>query len=244
MTMIDSKVNLRGMLRLDPVEDLLSNVLQRLNEQDMVISELKQIVNGCMGREAAQDSLSELHRMIKNAQSKIDTIEAGSVIQLGGRVVSVRDVAEESYQQVKQLQELLTTYTSKELLDETIADIHMHYDSEIQELKDCSATFSLVHSIQQGQNLANEKLASLETLVSCKVDRSDYAALESLRVRLQLFADFKDNTTETLQILQERINMADSTLTSHSSQISNLQAVTAEHTETLKISTRDSVTEA
>ena len=121
MAMLDNKVNLRGMLRLDPVEDLLSNVLQRLNEQDMVISELKQRMSGCMGREAAQDSLSELHRMIKNAQNKIDMMEADSVVQIGGRTASVRDVTEESYQQVKHLQELLTKYATKEILDETIA---------------------------------------------------------------------------------------------------------------------------
>ena len=69
------------------------------------------------------------------------------------------------------------------MLNETIANIQLHYDSELRDLKDTSATFSLVQSIQQGQNLANEKLASLETLVSCKVDKSDYAALESLRFR-------------------------------------------------------------
>ena len=65
---MESKLNLRGMLRLDPVEDLLSSVLQRLNEQDRVLAEIKVKLEDSMGRQAAQDSLSELHRMIKSCQ--------------------------------------------------------------------------------------------------------------------------------------------------------------------------------
>ena len=61
-------MNLRGMLRLDPVEDLLSSVLQRLNEQDVVISELRRKVDDSMGREAARESFSELSRMVKTCQ--------------------------------------------------------------------------------------------------------------------------------------------------------------------------------
>ena len=107
--------------------------------------------------------------------------------------------------QLKELQSLLSSnYTTRELLNESIGEMHRHYDSEVQEMKDQMATQSVVNALQQSQSLTNEKLASLEALVSCKVDRSHMATLDALRLRLQNFVGFKDETIHALETLDSR----------------------------------------
>ena len=186
-----------------------------------------------------------MHTHTHNMQSQIEVVESASVLQVGGQLRSVRDLAYDSYQHLKELQSLIATdYSTREYLDTTIGEIHRHYDSEIQELKDLTASQSVVTALQQSQILTNEKLTSLENLVSCKVDRSQIATLDTLRLRLQNFAAFKDETACALESLESRCNVSEDLSRKHGEYISELQELTAEHTETLNVSTRTQVTDA
>jgi hypothetical protein len=109
---MDSKVNLRGMIRLDPVEDLLSSVVQRLNDQDTIIADLRGKIDSSMGRHAAQESFSELHKMMKHLQSRVDALEAAGSVKIGPQYIAVKDVAHENFIQIQELKRSLTNYSS------------------------------------------------------------------------------------------------------------------------------------
>ena len=152
-----SRINLRGMLRLDPVEDLLSTVLQRLNNIEATVSEQKKLIEGAMGRQAAQDSLSELHRMVKSIQAKVDIIESSSTILIGSQNLSVRDLSYKNFIELKEIKNNLPGYIQRNELEMKLNDINNYVTQEFKSLKESTATYELVTNLQDGQKLATER---------------------------------------------------------------------------------------
>lgn len=231
-------MNLRGMIRLDPVEDLLSSVLQRLNDQDLIIDDLRKRLDMTMGRQAAQESFSELHKMIKSLQSRVEILEDAGSVQIGPQRVPVKEVSRETYTQLMEVKRLLANYSTTVEVDSQHQELVRTIAAELKDLRETTTRVEIARSLQNAQQLTLERLMGMETLLACKLDRSEVSHLETLSHRLENFVDFKDDVTRNIYEICSRCDNFDQVLATHDSTICRVRDTIDEHTEGLRLSAK------
>lgn len=83
---METKVNLRGMINLDQVEDLLSEVLTRMDKQDKHISTITETVKSLMPRQSAERCIDELHDAVKVLSGRVDAVREASVARVDSKL--------------------------------------------------------------------------------------------------------------------------------------------------------------
>ena len=63
--------SLRGLLRLDDVEDLLENLMERVNAQEKTIEELKAAALGYASADKVTEGFSDTQKLLRNLSIKV-----------------------------------------------------------------------------------------------------------------------------------------------------------------------------
>ena len=69
-----TKVNLRGLLRLDDVEDLLERLMERVDMQEKTIEELKAKSITYASSDKVTEGFSDTQKILRNLSIKVNTI--------------------------------------------------------------------------------------------------------------------------------------------------------------------------
>ena len=83
---METKVNLRGMINLDQVEDLLSEVLSRMDTQDKNIHHVNETLKSLMPRQSAERCIEELHDAVKVLSGRVDAVRETSVARVDNKL--------------------------------------------------------------------------------------------------------------------------------------------------------------
>ena len=83
---MDTKVNLRGMINLDQVEDLLSEVLSRMDAQDKNLQAVNESIKGLMPRQSAERCIDELHDAVRVLSGRVDAVREASVARVDNKL--------------------------------------------------------------------------------------------------------------------------------------------------------------
>ena len=205
-----SRVNLRGMIKLDQVEDLLSGLMEKMNSQEVTIKRMQQQLDLTLNLHSAQESFASLHRQLKAAQHRIEVLENDSKVDIGAssssaspptsivQVVPVKSLTRENHERIKELHKYVIELAKKNDVDERFQDLSKMFSEEIKDVRDKYATKELALQLQDGEQMISNRLVGMESLLSCKIDRSELAHLDALAVRLKSFSEFKDNTLLSL----------------------------------------------
>jgi hypothetical protein len=94
---------------------------------------------------------------------------------------------------------------------------------ELKELRESTTRVEIARSLQNAQQLTLERLAGMEAVLACKLDRSEVSNLETLALRLESFAEFKDDTTKYLNEIYSRCENFDKMLSMHDTEISRVR---------------------
>lgn len=79
-------MNLRGMINLNSVEDLLSEVLSRMDAQEKSITAIQSTMQGLMPRQTAERCIDELHDAVKVLSGRVDAVREASVARVDNKL--------------------------------------------------------------------------------------------------------------------------------------------------------------
>ena len=82
---METKLNLRGMIHLDQIEDLLSNLIDTVDRQQEDIKRLQSICDGFMTNQAADEKFQIVHRGMEDMTAKISHVHMATTARLEGK---------------------------------------------------------------------------------------------------------------------------------------------------------------
>ena len=83
---MEPKVNLRGMINLDQIEDLLSEVLMRMDAQDKNLQSVNETLKTLMPRQSAERCIDELHDAVKVLSGRVDAVREASMARVDNKM--------------------------------------------------------------------------------------------------------------------------------------------------------------
>lgn len=193
-------LDLRKMIRLDQVEDLLQGLIDRVEAQDQTIQTLQRLCEGLLSKHAANEALSTLEASIKNVSARLDLVQAAATARIGGgaQEISAGELALLNSIHIQQLRDAVGDYARREEVASHVEQIAAQCAADLQALREYAAPMTLVSRLERTQEGANLRLGGVESLLACKVDRSEVSQLESLQSRLGMYDSFKDATLAQL----------------------------------------------
>ena len=79
-------MNLRGMINLDQVEDLLSEVLTRMDAQDKKIHSVNDTIKTLMPRHSAERCIDDLQEAVKVLSGRVDAVREASMARVDNKL--------------------------------------------------------------------------------------------------------------------------------------------------------------
>lgn len=76
-------MNLRSMIRLDQVEDLLTNLIDRINRQDKIIESMHLAFATFAKQEEVNHRFSDIYDSVIQIGSKLNVVEVAATARLG-----------------------------------------------------------------------------------------------------------------------------------------------------------------
>ena len=83
---METKVNLRGMINLDQVEDLLSEVLTRMDAQDRNLHAVNETMKSLMPRQSAERCIDDLHEAVRVLSGRMDAVREASMARVDNKL--------------------------------------------------------------------------------------------------------------------------------------------------------------
>ena len=81
---METKVNLRGMIHLDQVEDLLSNLVDTVNAQQKEIEGLKRLCENFLSSHIAEEKFRDADYKMKTLENRLHQVHMRSTSILDG----------------------------------------------------------------------------------------------------------------------------------------------------------------
>lgn len=80
---IEARVNLKGMIRLDQVEDLLTSLMSRIDSQEQRIVQLQQMCAFYSKRADVESQFEELSHQMNKISTKLETVHSYATANIG-----------------------------------------------------------------------------------------------------------------------------------------------------------------
>ena len=77
-------VDLGRMIRLDQVEEIMNNMMDRLNVQDQTIQALQRLCGGLLSKQRANDAFESIQASIVDLNIKLEEVKKTATADLGG----------------------------------------------------------------------------------------------------------------------------------------------------------------
>ncbi len=103
-------------------------------------------------------------------------------------------------------------------------------NSHLQNLKENTTSLEMGNQLSQSQSELNNKVNILEQLSSCKVDKSEISQITALAKKLENFSEFSNQTTNSINKLENDANLLIEMSNKHKENIEQLQQQTNQNT--------------
>ena len=82
---MEGKLNLRGMIHLDQIEDLLTNLVGTVDRQQTEIASLKLLCRSFVATQLSDENFRLVHTRIEDLASKLSQVHASATTKLEGK---------------------------------------------------------------------------------------------------------------------------------------------------------------
>lgn len=216
------RVNLRSMINLDSIENLLSSLIARIDEQDRIIEHLQRTCTGYLPTQVAEENFSSLSENLKKLSSRLDAIHSASITKIGGKEMTSGELSFLNNKHIQQLSESLAECARRQEVDIRFQEMSEGTAKEFREVRNWAAPMEMTKSLAVAQHDMGTRMTGLEGIVACKLDRSELGHIEALSARLLTYDVFKEDTKGQLQALSTHLSRLQSGVDINTRDITNL----------------------
>jgi hypothetical protein len=179
------------MIHLDSVEDLLSEVLRRLDSQDSAIHRLNNLVETLMPISAAKESYTELRGGIKSLSTSIDQVREDILVNIDGGRVPVAAAVASQHANLARLNARSPLLIERAEVELQLGALSAGWQADTAATRAWAASDDVVGKIQSAHTETVRRLNGVESMVACKLDRSEMGYLEGLANNFESFSQFQ-----------------------------------------------------
>jgi len=220
---METKLNLHELVQLNKLEDIFSSLIQRLNSQEIAIAELKNQSSNFVTCKEVNNSFLELSQSIDKQALKIEYVSRQASTAIDGQHISAGDLAVINYGKIKDITKNLNLCLQKVEFDDKIDDMISKNTKEFTEIREWATPLDYTHKLQDEQKLVFTRLQAIESILPCKLDRSEWGHIEGIVKRIELYAKFKEETNEILRKLQLAHKSSQETLSNQSAKLKDYE---------------------
>lgn len=226
-------VNLSKMIRLDQVEELLNTMMARLDSQEQTIEQLQRLCSSLLSKNSANEVFDGMQRSISSLSSRIDRVQTAATADMGNsQLISAGELSYLNSAEIQKIKAEIQTLSRRAETMQQFEDLNSSLSGDLNILRAQMTPLEMGLSLQDAHNSASQRIAGVEAMIACKLDRSEVGNLMTLASRLESFASFKDNTLATFiqhdrlhGSLSDRIQANSAHLASHDSALKDVDAV-------------------
>lgn len=120
--------------------------------------------------------------------------------------ISAGELSHSNYNRIQQLQHDISSLISKHETREMISKVLDSHREDVKSIYSFVTPLDLTSKIQQMQVDLSKRLTGLETVMPCKVDRSEVDAMDILCTRLREYDSFRDKCEQDISIIHDNID--------------------------------------
>jgi hypothetical protein len=226
-----TKVNLRGMLKLDSLEDLMGELLTKIRHHDDTLTKLRSDVERCLGTSEADAMFHDLHNQHQVFKDQIEQLSNASTVVVDNREISASDMLTLHRAQLAQLSAGVEAGARRVDVERELVEIGEKHQGDLLHLRNQTASLSMGLRLKEAQQDSAERLTGLEKLVSLKLDKSDIGHIEAMSENLERFEDFRVGTlaavghlTSLTQEHGRRLDSTEAVQADHATKLAKLRA--------------------
>lgn len=236
-------VNLSKLIRLDQVEDLLNAIVARQEAQERQIGLLQTLCASLLSKNSANEVFDDIQRSLESLSGRLDRVQASATADLGNEhIISAGELSYLNSVDIQKLKAAVQDCSGRTETTQQLSDLEKSLSAAVTTLREETTPLELGLSLQEAQKNAAQRLASVESLVACKVDRSDVGNLTTLASRLETFSSFKDATEATLAANRIAHTAHEADLVRHEAHLANTDQALSDVVAVLATKTDNRVT--
>ena len=193
-----SNVNLSKMIRLDEVEELLNSMMARLDAQEQTITTLQRLCASLLSKNSANEVFDNIQQSLESLSSRLDRVQQAATSDLGGsQTLPAGELAYLNSVDIQKLKAAVQECSRRADVSQDLASLKSELTTEVEAARAGATPLDVGRALQEAQSNAAQRMTSVETMLACKVDRSDVATLSTLATRLDTYSSFLDRTQAT-----------------------------------------------
>ena len=172
------KLNIHGIIDLEQLAGTLSNLIDRLDQQNEVITNLQKRMGSLFTQKMFQENFVYVQDALSKIDARVETIATASSTKIDGKTVSAGDLALSNYQQLQKLTYQMTDCVrTKEFAKqcEGLIDVQT---TNIKIQKDLDRTCRMTDNFSKSLMNMNTRVGGVETALGGKIDKSDFSHIE------------------------------------------------------------------
>eukprot|EP00596_Hydrurales_sp_CCMP1899_P008657 CAMPEP_0119049210 /NCGR_PEP_ID=MMETSP1177-20130426/63414_1 /TAXON_ID=2985 /ORGANISM="Ochromonas sp, Strain CCMP1899" /LENGTH=365 /DNA_ID=CAMNT_0007026149 /DNA_START=135 /DNA_END=1229 /DNA_ORIENTATION=+ len=198
---METRVNLRRMIDLDQVENLLSNLVETVDKQQEEIENLKLLCDNFLNKGIADERFRQVQSEMEDLSIKVNRVRGSATARSNGIEFSAGELATFNNQQLQTMNATIVDLSTRTELHDVAHTIVEQHQINMKAMKEYAAPIEVTKALQQFHQDMSSRVTGIEGMVSCKLDRSELAHIEALAVRLQQYEDFRQMTVRELDRL-------------------------------------------
>ena len=199
---VGRKLNIRGVIDLDQIASILTNLIDQVDRQNVVIADLKSGISKCATQAMLEENMVSAYSSMDKLGEKVNKVYLASTAEVAKKKLTAGELSAANYHQIQRLSKLVSECCTREEVErqyQTLLEIKVVND-KIRD--DLDKAFVVTNQLSKSQADLNARVANVEHLISCKLDRSDLHLLESLVAKVELYDEFKKHASVVIDKLQ------------------------------------------
>lgn len=193
------------MIRLDEVGELLGSMMQRLDAQEKTIASLQRLCASLLPKNSANEVFDDIQRSLEGLTRRLDQVQTAATADLGnGQVIPAGELAFLNNANIVKMQTVMQDLALRRDVDGQLAGLEAQAQQGLATLRSECTPAEVGVRLQESQASAALRVTSIETMLACKVDRSEVDTLNTLASRLETFAAFRDSTVANFVVQAQR----------------------------------------
>ena len=197
-----TRVNLRGMLKLDSLEDLMGELLTKIRQHDEALAKVNRDLENRLELGTASATFQSLFDQNEVFKRQIKQLTAASTVLVDNKEVSASDLLALHMTKLETLAHGVEAGARRADVELQFEEYTNRHETDIHSLRNQTASLSMALRLKEAQEDSNARLVGLEQLVALKLDRSDLGHIEAMGENLKRFEDFRVSTIDDVTHLK------------------------------------------
>ena len=207
------RVNLKNIIQIDQIENLLTSLIHQSEAQEMKIQHLTKLCETFTKQPIFIEQVENINKKLNEITSKLILVDEASTSRINNDIkLPAGELSYLNSIQIEKLSKLIETLATSENVNQSMELLTNRHHKEITVLKETLTPLDMSLKLNDSLNIITNQIQSMNISLQNKMDCTEKTKMEALISRLEMYENFKIMINNEIQTIH-------SSLTSHDDQL-------------------------